>query len=36
VCGKIQKYRDKPEIVLDSTNQLIIVGGTAEPGGAKK
>lgn len=26
VKGKIKNYRDKPEIMLDSTNQLIVLG----------
>jgi DNA/RNA endonuclease YhcR with UshA esterase domain len=36
ITGKIKEYRNKPEIVLESTNQLMIVGKQAEPGGAEK
>lgn len=27
IRGKIRNYRDKPEIVLDNTNQLTVLGG---------
>ena len=29
IRGKIKNYNDKPEIVLDSTNQLIVLGSIA-------
>lgn len=29
IRGKIKNYNDKPEIVLDSTNQLTVLGSTA-------
>ena len=36
ISGKITKYRNKPEIVLDSTNQLVVVEKRAGLNGAEK
>jgi len=34
--GMVKQYRNKPEIILDNTNQLVIVGNGAEAGGVEK
>jgi DNA/RNA endonuclease YhcR with UshA esterase domain len=36
VTGKIAAYRDRPQIVLESTNQLKVVEKAVEPGQAEK
>ena len=36
IRGKIKKFNDKPEIVLDNTNQLTVVTGKAGSGDAGK
>jgi hypothetical protein len=36
VKGKIEEYQSKPQIILNSTNQLKVVEKTAEPGDSKK
>jgi DNA/RNA endonuclease YhcR with UshA esterase domain len=36
IKGMVKKYRDKPEIILENTNQLVIVGNGAEAGGVEK
>jgi DNA/RNA endonuclease YhcR with UshA esterase domain len=36
IKGLIKPYRNKPEIILDNTNQLVIVGNGAEAGGVEK
>jgi len=29
IKGLIKQYRNKPEIILDTTNQLVIIGNAA-------
>jgi DNA/RNA endonuclease YhcR with UshA esterase domain len=36
IMGMVKQYRNKPEIILENTNQLVIVGNGAEVGGVEK
>ena len=36
IKGKIEEYRDKAQIILNSSNQLKVIEMPAEPGGSKK
>jgi DNA/RNA endonuclease YhcR with UshA esterase domain len=36
IRGRIDEYQSKPQIVLNSTNQLKVIEKTAEPGDPKK
>jgi len=36
ITGKIEEYRDKPQIVLNGTNQLKIIESNGTPAGAEK
>jgi DNA/RNA endonuclease YhcR with UshA esterase domain len=36
VKGKIEKYQSKPQIILNSSNQLSVIEMPAEPGASKK
>jgi hypothetical protein len=36
VKGKIEKYQSKPQIILNSSNQLDVIEMPAEPGDSKK